>query len=455
MDHQLDSVDSSPALTGSAGSYERGTLNRPEDVSTTSTGSAGSNMGHTLELVRKWLSRFISVSDDRDLALLTLWAAHTYVCMETYSSPRLQIDSAMPGSGKTTVLEHLQRLAWHPVQAASISSPALLARMIDKGIRTILIDEVDRSLDPKKPGVEDLIAILNSGYKRGATRPVLVPASGGEWDIKEMPTFSPVAMAGNAPALPDDTRSRCIRLLLMPDLTGAIESSDWEEIEIDAHDLAENLRSVMDEARDEIRTVRPTLPDGCVGRIKEKWNPLRRVAEVAGGSWPAITDDLIRRDILEIEMEREDGLAKLPPAVVLLRDIYEVWTDETFMPSSFLASLLAGHRPEMWGQASAFGKDLTTQRMGRMLVQAFKIHSDRNAEKKRGYPRSVFEQAWKRMQIMPQDGSGTVPPNRTGPTGLTGPTVPTNCRSCGQQLHPSHYRDGIHPTCTEPILEGL
>lgn len=441
----------SPAWTGSPGSITGGAMNRPEDSSTTSTGSAGSNMGHTLELVRTWLSRFISVSDDRDLALLTLWAAHTYVCMETYSSPRLQIDSAMPGSGKTTVLEHLQRLAFHPVQAASISSPALLARMIDKGIRTILIDEVDRSLDPKKQGVEDLIAILNSGYKRGATRPVLVPAAGGEWDIKEMPTFSPVAMAGNAPALPDDTRSRCIRLLLMPDLTGAIESSDWEEIEIDAQDLAENLRSVMDEARDGIRTARPPLPEGCIGRIKEKWNPLRRVAEVAGGHWPAITDDLIRRDILEIEMEREDGLAKLPPAVVLLKDIYAVWTDETFMPSNFLASLLAGHRPEMWGQASAFGKDLTTQRMGRMLVQAFKIHSDRNAEKKRGYPRSVFEQAWLRMQIMTKDGSGA-PPNRTGRTGLTGPTVPILCRTCRTELHPSNT-DGIHPTCDEPLAD--
>src|SRR3546814_15954853 len=85
-------------------------------------------------------------------------------------------------------------------------------------MRTILIDEVDRSLDPKKPGVEDLIAILNSGYKRGATRPVLVPSKGGEWDVSEMSTFSPVAMAGNAPHPPDDTRSRCIRVLLLPAL---------------------------------------------------------------------------------------------------------------------------------------------------------------------------------------------------------------------------------------------
>jgi hypothetical protein len=57
---------------------------------------------------------------------------------------------------------------------ASISSAAMLARITANEVRTLLIDEADRALNPKRPGVDDLIAILNSGYKRGATRPVLV-----------------------------------------------------------------------------------------------------------------------------------------------------------------------------------------------------------------------------------------------------------------------------------------
>src|SRR5690606_35977466 len=124
---------------------------------------------------------------------------------------RLVLDSPVPGSGKTTVLEHMHRLCVRPVQAASISSPALLARLLEKGVRTILIDEADRSLDPKKEGVAELIAILNSGYKVGGTRPVLVPTKEG-WDAVEMSTFSPVARAGNSPNLPDDTQSRSIRV---------------------------------------------------------------------------------------------------------------------------------------------------------------------------------------------------------------------------------------------------
>lgn len=374
----------------------------PESIDdmTVRTGSTGSYLGGVLQTVRDWLARYICVVDDLDLDVLALWAAHTHVAFETYTTPRLMLDSTMPGSGKTTVLEHLQRLSLSPIQAASISSPALLARMLDKQMRTILIDEVDRSLDPKKPGVEDLIAILNSGYKRGATRPVLVPTKGGDWDVSEMSTFSPVAMAGNAPHLPDDTRSRCIRVLLMPDLYGTVNPSDWEEVEIDALDLGASLADAMERFREDIRISRPELPEGCTGRMREKWGPLARVAAVAGGTWPAVVAELIERDIKEVAMEREEGLLNLPPAMVLLKDLHAIWADhERFLATSAIIGRLIDHNPEYWGEVSSYGKRLTAQRMGRMLVQGAKVHSTRNAEKTRGYTRDQFAKAWRQLGI--------------------------------------------------------
>lgn len=373
------------------------------DGSDGSDGSGGSYLGGVLETVRGWLGTYICVADDLDLDLLALWAAHTHVALETYTTPRLVLDSPMPGSGKTTVLEHLQRLCLRPIQAASISSPALLARMLDREMRTILIDEVDRSLDPKKPGVEDLIAILNSGYKRGGTRPVLVPGQGGTWDVAEMTTYSPVAMAGNSPALPDDTRSRSIRVLLMPDLYGTVESSDWEEIEPTAVELGENLAETLDRFRDDIRTVRPPLPARCVGRVKEKWHPLARVAAVAGGRWPDAATALITRDLEDIDMEREEGLMKLPPAVVLLRDLHTVWGDtEAFIGTPTLVGRLVALNPDYWGDQSAYGRQLTAQRMGRMLTQSAKVRATKNAAStSRGYNRQSFARAWRQLGITP------------------------------------------------------
>lgn len=73
----------------------------------------------------------------------------------------------------------------------------MLARLLDVSLRTILIDQADRALRPEK-GVADLLAIINSGYKTGGTRPVLVPDKDSGWTVKEMTTFAPVALAGNS-----------------------------------------------------------------------------------------------------------------------------------------------------------------------------------------------------------------------------------------------------------------
>lgn len=159
-----------PDTAGSTGSASSaGSPGTPQDRPTVERGDL------LFGEIRDWLLRFICTMDDSDLDLLVLWAAHTHLCIETYTTPRLILDSPVPGSGKTTTLDHLERLCLHPVQMASLSSPALLTRMLDAGMRTILIDEADRSLNEKMDGVPELLAVLNSGYKRGGTRPVLVP----------------------------------------------------------------------------------------------------------------------------------------------------------------------------------------------------------------------------------------------------------------------------------------
>lgn len=384
-------VDDAWASSGSAGSAgSAGSSGSPE---------TGTGTGSVLDEVRTWLGRFICTVDDYDLDLLTLWAAATHLCIETYTSPRLIIDSPVPGSGKTTCLEHLERLCISPVQMASLSSPALLVRMLDKGMRTILIDEADRSLNPDKEGVSELLAVLNSGYKRGGTRPVLISTKDG-WEAKEMPTYSPVAMAGNNPNLPDDTKSRSIRVLLMPDINGEAEDSDWEMIEAEVDLIAERLKDWADEVRDTVKGSRPALPEKIRGRARERWFPLKRVAAAAGGRWSEIVDEMAVRDVERIEIEREEGLIQERPAIVLLRHLHEVWKDDesTFIRTDVLIEHLVENYPDMWSEHSSFGKKLTPQRMGRMLVTAFNIHSARpNTNGPRGYLRSAIQPALRRF----------------------------------------------------------
>ena len=376
-----------------------------------------------LDEVRAWLARFVSTMRDTDLDLLVLWAAHTHLVKETYTTPRLVIDSPVHGSGKTTVLEHLERLCIAPVQMAALSSPALLARMLDAGLRTILIDEADRSLDPKKEGIAELLAILNSGYKRGGTRPVLTPSKGGEWTVKEMPTFSPVAMAGNNPQLPEDTKSRCIRVLLLPDLTGTVEESDWELIDDDARNIGYRLATWAEHVRDEVRLNRPPLPDGVTGRNRERYSPLKRVAAAAGGRWPAVVDELALHDLEQQQLDREDGMIRTRPAVALLNHLHDLWPQgENFVPTAELVTQLILEHPDEWGDGSPFGRALTAQRFGRMLATSYGINSTRlERTGPRGYTRASLETTWKRMGI----GAAPVVPDpqkQTGASGASGGT---------------------------------
>jgi hypothetical protein len=354
--------------------------------------------------VRTWLSTYVSTMTPGDLDLLTLWAVHTHLASECYTSPRLQLDSPMPGSGKTTVLDHLQRLCYAPVQMAAVSSSALLARLLANEPRTLLIDEVDRTLDPKREGSQDIIAILNSGYRTGATRPVLEPASkaeGGGWKVTEMPVYAPVAMAGNNPNLPDDTRSRVLRVVLMPDLEGRVSESDWELIEPDAHALRDRIASWSVGASSFVRAARPALPAGVIGRNREKFGPLARIASIAGGRWPAVVDELALDALREQEQDREDGLIREAPAVLLLRHLHELWPrGEPFYATQRMCDDLAAHYPDQWGFQSPFGKPINAHRLGRMLSQAYRVHSRQPSRgAARGYSLADLTPAMRRMRI--------------------------------------------------------
>jgi hypothetical protein len=323
----------------------------------------------------------------------------------------------------------------------------MLTRMLDEELRTILIDEADRSLNPQKDGYADLMAVLNSGYKRGSTRPVLVPTKGGGWEVKEMPTFSPVALAGNNPTLPDDTRSRIIRVLLMPDHSGLIEESDWERIEGEANALHDSIAAWADQVREHVKHHRPDLPKGIVSRFREKWAPLKRVADAAGGDWSKKTDEMALNDRKEWELDRQDGLLRETPAVVLLRHVWNVWpVGVSFLPSEDLVRRLIWEHPEMWGETSTFGKDLTSKRLGSMLTKAYKIHSDQPVRGgPRGYHHASFTRPWHRMGVGPASDASDASDAGEGSTRSDeSPTIGTdNKKNQGGSYTPAYK--GSHP----------
>lgn len=365
----------------------------------------GGSLSDLIGEIRTWLGTYIKVMDESDLDVLALWALHTWVCEETYTTPRLLINSPSPGSGKTTLMEHLAKFSKNAIHSSSVSSAAVLARATAAGITTLLIDEVDRVLNPKRPGVDELLSVINSGYRRGAVRIVsAVRGKQNDWEVAKMPTFSPVAIAGNSPLLPDDTLSRCLVVRLLPDIQGTVQPSDWEFLDDPAAELALRIEQVMDQHREEIRVSRPEMPPGCLNRLKERWNPLKRIAAVAGAEWSMRVDQLILKDIESARQDSENGDLQQKPHIQLMRDLFAVFgSDGGFIPTGQLVTMLIRHNPDQWSFSSIYGKDLTPQRFGRILNSAYGLNSLRIGDTARGYHSDKFKRIWQQLGISPME----------------------------------------------------
>ncbi|NBW15912.1 MAG: hypothetical protein EBR82_48805, partial [Caulobacteraceae bacterium] len=120
----------------------------------------------TLEILSTWINKYVVFQNPKDLDIIPLWIIHTWLLEKglLYTTPRLLIDSPMPGSGKTTLLTHLEKFCNNAIPISSLPGVAVLGRLTDQGITTLLIDEADRTLDPKRKDVAEIIAHINSGY---------------------------------------------------------------------------------------------------------------------------------------------------------------------------------------------------------------------------------------------------------------------------------------------------
>ncbi len=84
--------------------------------------------GHdVLDAVAAFVARFSVFPSEHCVPTLALWYAHTHATEQFYVTPRLVLDSAEPGSGKTRVLEVAQYLVRAPEMTISATPPRCFA----------------------------------------------------------------------------------------------------------------------------------------------------------------------------------------------------------------------------------------------------------------------------------------------------------------------------------------
>ncbi|WP_344508058.1 DUF3631 domain-containing protein [Dactylosporangium maewongense] len=311
-----------------------------------------------LDEVAAFIARYVAFPTEHALTAVTLWAAHTHAAGCFYVTPRLVLDSAEPGSGKTRVLELLNLLCRNPEMTISASTAALF-RLINEKPHTILFDEVDAIFNPKNGGnYEDLRAMLNAGYKRGATIARCV-GDAKAMAVQRFPVFSPVALAGLAGNMPSTITTRSVTIHMRRRASGETVQPFREKFaERDAAPLRERLGTWVADVAQVLADAEPKMPPGVVDRPAEVWEALLAVADAAGGQWPDTGRGACEYFVLATASAPTFGTR-------LLADMRTLYNGRDRMPTVELLEALTGLEEAPW--ADLGGKPLDARRLAREL----------------------------------------------------------------------------------------
>jgi hypothetical protein len=256
-----------------------------------------------LSELSEFLEAYVAFPSPEARDAVALWVLHTHAIGAAATTPRLSIRSAEKQCGKSRLLEVLELVTARPVLAVNISVAALF-RSIGEPPPSILWDEVDALFrGGNDPGREDLRALLNSGYRRGASVLRMV-GEGKKMEVRAFPTFAPVALAGIG-NLPDTINDRSIVVELRRRLPGEkVRPFRRRTAEPEASALRDRLEVWAGENLAGLERARPNMPDGLSDRALDLWEPLLAIADAAGGSWP----ERARRAAVELAVKGHEEL---------------------------------------------------------------------------------------------------------------------------------------------------
>jgi hypothetical protein len=325
-----------------------------------------------------------------------LWTAHTHAAEVSDTTPYLSIESAEPESGKTRTLEVAEQLAaraWMLVEP----SEAAMFRKIERDRPTLLLDEADALWGAKADGREGLRALLNAGYRRGATVPRVV-GDGAGMTVQDFPVYGPKALAGLAGKLPRTIASRSIPIRMQRRAKGErIERFRAKRAAAELAPLRGRLAAWVKLVMAELAAADPDIPEALSDRQADCWEALLAIADAAGGDWPK------RARAAAVELHGRDPAADPGTGVLLLTHVREAFADDDELATTTLLRALVDRDDGPWG--GWWGNDVEASRTkgpaGRLakLLKPFGIKPEQiwtGEGKTRGYRRAAFADAWTR-----------------------------------------------------------
>jgi hypothetical protein len=341
--------------------------------------------GGLLSEIRDFVARYVILPGDHFYDAVALWTLHSHAIGAADTSPRLVFKSPEKESGKTRALEALEVITPNPLLVMNTTIAAIFRLLAEEEVTTLLHDEVDAIFSAKAgPQNEDLRALLNAGYRRGATVARVV-GEGKKMTVKRFPVFAATALAAIGD-LPDTIESRSIIVPMRrraPD--EPVAQFRRRRVELESQGLREALTEWASIYIDVLSVAEPEMPDGVTDRAADCWEPLLAIGELAGGEW------LQRARAAAAEIVGGRVAEDSSVGVRLLADIQVVFADRDRMSTSGLLGALNALDESGWGGWND-GKGMNPRDLGRRLrpygVKSKNVRLDGTQEK--GYGRADF-----------------------------------------------------------------
>jgi hypothetical protein len=347
--------------------------------------------------VEAFLCHYVAFPSEHEPVAIALWVAHSWLVDNFETSPLLAVTSAELRSGKTRTLDCLAVLVPNPWRVITPSEAVVYTVLAQRPRRTLLLDEADAIFGPKTAErYEGLRAIFNSGNRKGT--PVLrvrLLRSGGR-EVEAFDVYGPKVIAGLGD-LPPTVADRSIPIRLKRRAPG-------ETVGRFRQRAAEAEAALLDVpwGRSGTLVTDVTVPEALNDRAADSWEPLLSIAEAAGGYWPD------RGRLAAIALSAEEETA---PSVGmrLLADVRDVFNGQDHLATATLLAGLHDLEDGPWGDW--YGKPLTSRQLARLL-EPYRVGPQLrrlDGERRRGYFRSDFTDAWGRYVPGPVTTVTTVP----------------------------------------------
>jgi Protein of unknown function (DUF3631) len=351
-----------------------------------------SKLESVLDDITAALQRHITFNSEHQAIVVALWIAHTHIIDQLNTTPYLHITSPVKRCGKSNLLICLNCLASRPWYLANLSV-AVLYRKIERDCPTLLLDEAERSFEGGERGRQDFLAILNCGYKRGAT----VYRCGGAFrdSLDSFAVFCPKAFAGIG-ELPDTTQDRCLPIRLERQVRGRRRRFLEDHVEREMAPMRERLAewAKTDDAKNKlsITLLDCAFPESLTDRAVEVCEPLFKIAIAAGGDWYERA-----RDATAFIFGAEEDQSQVTLQLAAIRDAFQ--EDDRLSTSELIDRLLDRDDPPFpnWWLKET-DKKVIGKSLAKILkpfgVKAKKFRID--GEQVRGYERVDLDPVFER-----------------------------------------------------------